>query len=122
MAEALGTLGQVVKETRRLLQDELDLPYRYGDGDIVDAFNIALLEARRLRGDLFLPTRFKLPYFDTSGTIDMTAVVPIEPHYRQAFVYYVVGRIELRDDEQTQDGRAAALLTKFINQLLVISS
>lgn len=129
MAEALGTLGQVVKEARRLLQDEVAGPYRYPDADIVDAFNIGLLEARRLRPDLFINERFVTPYYDTTTLdvdgdpiIDMAAKITIEPHYRQSFLYYVVGRLELRDDEQTQDSRASALFNKFINQLLTIAS
>ena len=31
------------------------MPYRYPDDDLIDALNIGLLEARRLRADLFLP-------------------------------------------------------------------
>jgi hypothetical protein len=118
---ALDTVGQVVKESRRLLQDDV-VPYRYSDGDLVDTLNIAMLETRRLRADLFLPGRFAIPFYDTAGTVNMAATIPIEPMYRQVFVYYIVGRIELRDDEQTQDSRASALFNKFINQLLTIAA
>ena len=59
---ALETVGQYLEEARRLLQDEI-APYRYPDDDLIDALNIGLLEARRLRADLFLPL-FDMPWFD----------------------------------------------------------
>lgn len=117
---ALDTVGQYLEEARRLLQDEI-IPYRYEDDDLVDALNIGLLEARRLRADLFLPL-FDIPYFDSSGTIDTAATVTIDPMYRQSLIYYIVGRAQLRDDESTTDQRAAAMLTKFTQQLLTIAS
>lgn len=117
---ALDTVGQYLEESRRLLQDEVT-PYRYPDDDLVDALNIGLLEARRLRADLFLPL-FDIPWFDPSGTINMAATVSMDPMYRQSLVYYIVGRAQLRDDEPTVDNRASALLTKFTQQMLTIAS
>lgn len=120
MPAALETVGQYITESRRLLQDQV-APFRYPDADIVDALNIGLLEARRLRADLFLPL-FDLPWFNTGGTIDTNLPVPMDPQYRSAFLYYVVGRMQLRDDENTTDQRASALLTKFVGQMLTIQS
>jgi hypothetical protein len=123
MAAALETVGQYLTESRRLLQDEFQ-PYRYGDDDLIDALNIGLLEARRLRADLFLPA-FSLPYFDptkSSPGSDLDQKVAFDPMYRQSLVYYMVGRMQLRDDEGTTDARAGALITKFTSQLLTIAS
>jgi hypothetical protein len=117
---ALETVGDYLKESRRLLQDEYE-PYRYPTVDIVDALNIGLTEARRLRADLFLPN-FELPYVDTSGTINTSTKVPMDPMYRSSLVYYAVGRMQLRDDEPTTDQRAGGLLQKFVQQMLVIAS
>lgn len=117
---ALEKVGDYLDESRRLLQDEVT-PYRYPDEDLVEALNIALLEVRRLRPDLLLP-RFEIPYLPSSGSQWRDTVVSFEPMYRVALVYYVVGRAQLRDDEQTQDARAASLLTKFIGQMLTIAS
>jgi hypothetical protein len=117
---ALDTVGQYLEEARRLLQDEI-IPYRYPDADLVDALNIGLLEARRLRADLFLPL-FEIPWFDTSGTIDTAAAVTLDSMYRPSLVYYIVGRAQLRDDEATTDQRAAALLQKFVGQMLTLTS
>ena len=112
----LDTIGQVVTEARRLLQDEVS-PYRYPDTDLVDALNLAILDARRLRPDLFLP-RFDLPYYDPAGVIDMAQKFPIEPQFRMPFIFFVTARMEMRDDEQTQDGRAVAFITTWRQQLV----
>jgi hypothetical protein len=117
MPAALENVAQYIVEARRLLQD-LNVPYRYPDADLVDALNIGLLEARRLRADLFLPT-FNIEYFAPDAT---NKPVTFDPMYRQTLVYYMVGRAQLRDDEGTTDARAGALLTKFTSQLLTIAS
>lgn len=116
---ALDTVGQYLEETRRLLQDEV-APYRYPDDDLVEALNIGLLEAKRIRADLFLPL-FDIPWVDPSGTIDMATKVTLDPMYRSSLVYYLVGRMQLRDDEPTVDQRAAGLLQKFTAQLLTVT-
>ena len=123
---ALETVAQYLEEARRLLQDEI-VPYRYPDDDLVDALNIGLMEARRLRADLFLPL-FDLQWVDpgpAAGPVPpatLTTPVTLDPMYRPSLVYYMVGRMQLRDDESTTDARAGALLTKFTAQLLTIQS
>lgn len=115
---ALATVGQYIAECRRLLQDQF-APYRYPDEDIVTGLSIGLQEARRLRADLFLPT-FDVP--EAAFPVVPAAAINFDPMYRSALVYYVVGRMQLRDDESTTDTRAAAHLQKFTQQLLVINS
>lgn len=113
---ALETLGQYLEEARTLLQDKHS-PYRYSDAEIVSALNIGLAEARRMRADLFLP-RGEIPYL--SNPADVNAKVPMNAMYRPALIYYIVGRIQLRDDENTTDARAGALLQKFSAQMLQV--
>jgi hypothetical protein len=117
---ALETVGQYIEESRRLLQDEI-IPYRYPQDDLIDALNIGLQEARRLRADLFLPL-FDIQWFDPTKTTspDLAKPISLDPMYRSALVYYVIGRIQLRDDEPTVDARAGALLQKFTAQLLSV--
>jgi hypothetical protein len=119
---ALETVGQYLEETRRLLQDEV-VPYRYGQDDLIDALNIGLLEVRRLRADLLLPS-FSLPWFDPTKTTapDLAVPVPLDPMYRASLVYYMVGRTQLRDEEATTDQRAAALMQKFLQQMLLVQA
>jgi hypothetical protein len=117
---ALDTVGQYITEARRLLQDQ-NVPYRYPDIDLVDAINLGLQEARRLRADLFIPQDFEVPWIDPS-TFSTSAQVPLDVMYRPALVYYIVGRAQIRDDEATTDARSSAFMQKFISQLLVITS
>jgi hypothetical protein len=126
VTSALETVGAYLDEARRLLQDEVT-PFRYEDDDLVGALNIGLMEARRVRADLFLPIG-DVPYFAppadhvaADATLRGTAV-PLDKMYRSTLVYYIVGRAQLRDDESTTDQRAAALITNFTAQLLTVQS
>jgi hypothetical protein len=112
----LATVQALLDEARVLLLDAT-VPYRYSDAELIRALNIAVLEARRLRPDLFLQSAFALPTYTTG-----TDAFAIEPMYRPSFVYYVVGRAQLRDDEATQDARASVLMNKFVAQLLSAAS
>lgn len=116
---ALDTVQDYIDRARVLLLDEVD-PYRYPTLDLVEALNLAFLEARRLRPEL-LKGYFgtSLPDFSTSN---MNASVPVDPQYRLAFLYYICGHAQLRDDENNQDSRSAAFLNKFVSQLLTIQA
>lgn len=109
---ALATVQALIDSARTLLQDKT-APYRFSDAEFIAALNVAVLEARALRPDLFI-TATALPSFTAVG--DSTS--PIDEMYRPAFLYYLVGHMQLRDDEETQDARASAFLTKFTSQLV----
>lgn len=114
---ALDTVQDYIDEARVLLQDK-DTPFRYSDAELIRILNIAIMEARRLRPDIFLgKMHITLQSYTAVGN-----AVDLEPMYRPAFVYYMVGRAELRDAEHTQDSRAAALMNKFVSQMLVLQS
>jgi hypothetical protein len=116
---ALDTVQDYVDRARTLLLDQIE-PYRYPTEDLVEALNMGILETRRLRPDLMKSFfRSSLPDFSTSAMSDM---VPIDPMYRVAFVYYICGHAQLRDDENNQDSRSAAMLNKFVAQMLNIQS
>lgn len=116
---ALDTVQDYVDRARTLLLDQIE-PYRYPTEDLVEALNMGILETRRLRPDLMKSFfRSSLPDFSASAMSDM---VPIDPMYRVAFVYYICGHAQLRDDENNQDSRSAAMLNKFVAQMLNIQS
>lgn len=116
---ALDTVQDYVDRARVLLLDVI-APYRYSDADLVENLNMGILEARRVRPDILKGYfRSSLPDFNTAA---MTAEVDIDPQYRVAFVYYICGQAQLRDDENVQDSRAVTFLNKFTAQLLTISS
>jgi hypothetical protein len=116
---ALDTVQDYIDRARVLLLDQVE-PYRYPTLELVEALNEGILEARRLRPELFKSYfRSSLPDFDGSN---MALTVPIDPQYRVAFVYYICGQAQLRDDENTQDSRAAAFLNKFVAQMTTIQA
>jgi hypothetical protein len=116
---ALETVQDYIDRARALLLDTV-VPYRYSTSDLVEYLNQGILESRRLRPDLFLGAfNTSLPEFSNT---DLAAAVPIDPMYRPTFVYYICGQAQLRDEENTQDTRAAAFLNKFVAQLLSIQS
>ncbi len=113
----LDTVQDYVDRSRTLLLDTAQ-PYRYSTDDYVQALNMGILEARRIRPDLmrgFFRAAAGLPEYDEDN---LEAAVAIDPQYRVSFVYYICGQIQLRDEEDTQDPRAAAFLNKFTSQLL----
>jgi hypothetical protein len=118
MSTALETIDDYIADARVLLQDTVS-PYRYDDASLVIAMNVTLLEARRLRADLFLYN--KCP----PGTKGIQAlqgkdgtVVQMEEPFRLAILHGLVAHALERDQEDIQDARAGAFLTIF-NTMLV---
>lgn len=110
----MSTISDIIESSRELLQDEV-APYRYSDDRMVRTYNGALREAFRIRPDLFLDVSYVLPTYTTS---DFATSLIIEEQFYNAVVAFIVGWVELADDEFALDGRAAALLTAFRNQLI----
>ena len=112
---ALETVAKYITAARVLLQDTKNTPYRYPDADLLAALSEAFPEAKKLRPDLFIVT----PLQDFA--VNDSTVVVMDPMYRTALVYYMVGRAQLRDDEETQDQRAAAFLSMFAVKLTTVA-
>jgi hypothetical protein len=107
----LNTVADYIKDARTLLQDRVP-PYRYDDPSLLVAINLALLEARRLRADLFV---FNL---DVNGQVQaFTEVddtyVAMEPPFRLALLHGLCGHALERDQEDVQDIRATTFLGLF---------
>ena len=108
----LDTVQDYVREARTLLQDTVP-DFRYADAELLSALNMGILEARKLRADLFLGVT-SLPYFTTNNA----SAFNMDVQYRVAFVYFMVGHAQLRDEEDTQDSRAQMFLAAFRGMLL----
>lgn len=107
---ALETVADYITEARRLMQDET-VPYRYSDASIVSALNMGIDESFRLRPDMWLAYfELSLPSY-SAGTPGATVVIPVG--FRVAFLYFIVGITQLRDQEDVTDARAGQLLQKF---------
>lgn len=117
---ATYTVAQYTSLARVLLMDQVS-PYRYADTEIVSALDLGIAEASRVRPDLFMVAlrTDAVPTY-TGGSTGATVVFPSV--YRSALLYYIVGHCQLRDDEETTDERAAALLNKFVSQLTTVQA
>lgn len=110
---ALDTVTDYIRRARVLLQDtggpNGTAPFRYSDTELIDALNSAGYDARRLRPDLFVSTAapIAIPYFIAN---DGTSV-NVDPQFRMAFLYYMCAQAQMRDEENTQDARAAEFMT-----------
>lgn len=102
----LEVVSDYIADARTLLQDVI-APYRYDDDSLVTAFNLALLEGRRVRPDLFVVRHNdKVPFFQQNNG----ETVHIEPQFRVAFVYGLCGHALARDQEDVQDARATSFM------------
>lgn len=114
MGERLHTVSDYMEAIRAVLQDQVQ-PYRYADDDILTGFNMMLLEARRLRADLFV-SRWgaEVPHYDNNDGED----VPIEPQFRLGFVYGASAYVMTFDSEDVQDARANSFMGIFHDILI----
>jgi len=99
----MATFQNVMDDARIILNDEVSelnpIP-RYTEAQLLSYARSALIEARRVRPDLFLSN---LTTSFASYTVSTT--IPISDDYLLAMVDYVVHRAELRDDEFAVDGQ-----------------
>jgi hypothetical protein len=118
--ETFQTLGDLLDMIRILLQDTDTSggEYRYSNASIVAAINMGLMEMYRMRPDIFLENKFKVPVYNDA---DPSAIIVIEGQFVPSLIYYAVGMSQLRDDEPTQDARASAFLTKFASSVAAIA-
>jgi hypothetical protein len=116
---ALDTVQDYVDRARVLLLDEVE-PYRYSTESLIENLNMGLMEMRRIRPETMLP------YFGSTvpefSVATIATLVPLDQQNRTTLLYYIAGHAQLRDEENTQDSRAAAFLSKFTAQLLTIQS
>lgn len=111
MAIKYATGAGYVGICRTLLQDTVQ-PYRYSDPEFLQALNLGLSDAWRIRYDFFLGLEGPPLY------TDLTQTVKFPNGYETALVYYMCGHIQLRDDEVNVDQRAASFLARFQATLL----
>jgi hypothetical protein len=111
---ALDQVQDYISDTRTILLDTV-APYRYDDPSLLVAFNVTMLEAARLRGDLFSRANYaNVPFFTA---VDSTSV-PMASQFRLALVFGIVGHALTRDQEDVQDARATTFMGLFYDILL----
>jgi hypothetical protein len=107
----LNTTQAFVQSARSMLQDATE-PYRYADEKYLEALNFGLLEARRIRPDIYIGVATVPTYV----AVDATEVV-FEDQFRLALLFYVCHHMLAQDDEEAQDARSVLFLQKFNNSL-----
>jgi hypothetical protein len=112
----LNSVADYVADARTLLQD-LVPPYRYDDPSLLIALNLTLLEACRLRSDLFVFNRRYKGQIQAFRAIDDTYVV-IEPEFRLAILHGLCAHAMERDQEDYQDSRVSTFLAMFTSGLV----
>ena len=133
------TYQNLIIEAREILQDSQE-PFRFTDATLLNQLNRALIELGRLRPDAFTdrfdegsgdiivpevvatdPTPDSDPDeldVDEDSQVALTSSIDWPMQFYPAMVAYVIGSAELTDDEFTDDGRAATLLSSFKTEIL----
>ena len=112
------TLQTLVDEARRLLQDR-DTPYRTSDDDLAALATDYFRELWRVRPDAYVPYSANTtpPEFTAS---DFAQKWPVGEQFFRPGVHYVVGHVELQDDEHVNSGRAQDFIDRSFQMLVGI--
>lgn len=135
VTQVTKTLDDTVLEVRQIVQDTFT-PYRYSDEWVVQVFNTAIRDLYRIRPDAFIGnftsgvlSANAMNTYSTSdlqvidGTVNATPPSPATPVpfddrlFYGAVVFYIVGRLEISDDQFADNNRAMTLLGAFQQQL-----
>lgn len=116
---AVRMVSDLLERVRQVLQDQDQDNYRYPTSDLVGYLNDAVLEARRLRPDLFVGKYMvDLAQVSQDPSTDYSTIpFPLPGQYFVGTYNFVCGFAELRDDEFAVDGRAMTLRTQFTQML-----
>lgn len=115
----MPTVGDAIDQARTLLHDRNAQLYRYSTADLVSYLNNGILEARRIRPDLFRAfIGLPIPQFTAD---DLAENFPIDFMFFPQLVFYITGFAELRDDEFAVDNRAVTLMTQFTTKMLTVA-
>ncbi len=110
------TVGGAVVDARSILNDTMQTAYRYSDVDLYAYFTDAHMMMRRTRPDLFVT--------DTDGFVaqfspgDAPTPFPMMLEYYPAYVAFIAGRAQARDDTSADEVKAEAYAATFANVVM----
>lgn len=135
VTQVTKTLDDLVTEVRQVINDQ-QVPYRYSDTWVIQKINTGLRDLYRMRPDAYignfitgvLSSNPMNTYAITdlqvfNGVANPTPPVPATPLpvddrlFYSPLVCYVIGMVELSDDEFSDNNRAMTLLGIFKQQL-----
>lgn len=136
VTQVTKTIDDCLTEVRQILNDSV-APFRYSDTWLIFVLNTALRDLYRLRPDAYignftsgvLSSNLVNTYSVSdlqiiNGIANPTPPVPVTPFpvddrlFYPPVVFYMIGRVELNDDEFADDNRAMTLLQAFRAQLV----
>ena len=115
------TYENLVFESRELLQDTLE-PYRWSDSYFLNTLNRAMQMLGAIRPDAFYDyyraNALNIPIIVDSdapadGEVDWGDAFGVDMMFYTPMMAFIIGSIELTEDEFAVDGRAMALLGQF---------
>lgn len=126
------SLDDLVSEVRLTISDlgVNGSNFRYTNAQIVQAFNTAIRELYRYRPDAYIGNFTQgilinnaLPMNSYSDATDLNqnpaTPLPFDDRlFYGPVIFYVIGKLELGDDEFTDQGRSAQLLASFRQMLI----
>ncbi|MFI5397600.1 MAG: hypothetical protein ACHQ9S_18845 [Candidatus Binatia bacterium] len=137
VTQVTKTIDDFVLEVREIVNDQ-QFPYRYSDSWVIQILNTCLRDLYRLRPDAYIGnfttgvlsanpvnTYSKTDLQNYDGTANPMPPVPATPFpvddrlFFGPVVFYGVGRLEISDDEFTDDNRAMTLYNAFKSMLTV---
>lgn len=124
---ATKTLDDAVNEIRMLINDNDPDGYRFTQTQVLQKINTALREVYRYRPDAYvgnftqgiLSANSPMTYDSTDLGKNPATAFPLDDRlFFSPVVFYVVGMLDLTDDEFADDNRAMTVLAAFRNQLI----
>lgn len=115
-------IKDLIRTVREVIQDlgmEFDFDGdRHSDTKLIRYVNMALLDAFRVRPDIFDLCGYPetIPQI-TVEQFEANDPLPVEMVFFSAIADYVAGLVALGDDEFVVDGRAVTLLNRFTQKL-----
>lgn len=122
---AVKTINDLVNEARDSINDAEE-PFRYSNVKVLRHVNTALREIYRVRPDAWIGyqntgvlTSGDIPTYEEADLeADPLEDFPVDDRlFFNACVFFIAGRLELADDEFTEDSRARTLLSAFTAML-----
>lgn len=121
------TYANLISEAREFAQDSV-APFRNEDSFFINHLNRALRELGRMRPDAFyelfdgndlnVPMVVEGVADETYDEVSTTDTFGVDMMFYSPILAYIIGSVEMQDDEFTMEGRAIALLTQFRNTVL----
>jgi hypothetical protein len=130
VTQVTKTIDDLVLEVREIVNDE-QVPFRYSNARVLQVLNTALRDLYRVRPDAYIGNftsgvlSANLANTYSANDLQSATVPPVPPTpfpvddrlFFGPLVFYVVGRLEISDDEFTDDGRAMTLFQAFVSEV-----